>query len=254
MLNSWVLVCGYSSPESGLGLSMSVATVYGTDLAIGAVLGPLGDRVREVLADHALEGLAVPRPVQATEHVVQRPVLEQDHDHVVQRVIPALTRHPGLLIFSTWAPLLAREPPYPRPVFLAHHGQCRQVAPPDDPSAKGDPRWGSGHPALGRRRCRGFAVPSGAAVFGDGCPQGAALVWGLPRRAGPLCDGFGLRAAGPARLGVGWAGRLPRVCWFPCPGCRWQSPQSRRASRNPPVTGLVASRDPPPEPRPQADV
>ena len=32
MLNSWVLVCGYSSPVSGLGLSMSVATVYGTTL------------------------------------------------------------------------------------------------------------------------------------------------------------------------------------------------------------------------------
>ena len=31
-LNSWVLVCGYSSPESGFGLSMLVATVYGTTL------------------------------------------------------------------------------------------------------------------------------------------------------------------------------------------------------------------------------
>ena len=30
MLYSWVLVWGYSSPESGFGLSMSVATVYGT--------------------------------------------------------------------------------------------------------------------------------------------------------------------------------------------------------------------------------
>ena len=32
MLYSWVLVWGYSSPESGFGLSMSVATVYGTTL------------------------------------------------------------------------------------------------------------------------------------------------------------------------------------------------------------------------------
>ena len=32
MLYSWVLVCGYSSPESGFGVSMPVATVYGTTL------------------------------------------------------------------------------------------------------------------------------------------------------------------------------------------------------------------------------
>ena len=35
-------------------------------LALGAVLGPLGDRVAEVLADHALERLAVLGPVQVT--------------------------------------------------------------------------------------------------------------------------------------------------------------------------------------------
>jgi hypothetical protein len=64
-------------------------------LAVGAVLGPLRDRVGEVLAGHAVEGLAVSRPVQAAEHVIKRPVLEHHHDHVIERVLPALTCHPG---------------------------------------------------------------------------------------------------------------------------------------------------------------
>ena len=72
-------------------------------LAVGAVLSPVRDRVGEVLAGHALEGLAVPRPVQAAEHVIQRPVLEHHHDHVIQRVIPALTRHPRPLPFDVGA-------------------------------------------------------------------------------------------------------------------------------------------------------
>jgi hypothetical protein len=67
-------------------------------LALGAVLGPLRDRVGEVLADHSLERLAIPRPVQTAKHVIQRPVLKHHHDHVIQRVIPALTRHPGPLV------------------------------------------------------------------------------------------------------------------------------------------------------------
>ncbi len=52
-------------------------------LALSAVLGPVGNRVAEVLADHALERLVVLRPVQVTQQVVERPVLEQHQHHMV---------------------------------------------------------------------------------------------------------------------------------------------------------------------------
>jgi hypothetical protein len=57
---SWVLVCGYSSPVSGLGAVHVGGHRVGHHLAVGAVLGPLRDRVGEVHAEHALERLAVP--------------------------------------------------------------------------------------------------------------------------------------------------------------------------------------------------
>ena len=50
------------------------------------VLCPLGDGVREVLADDALEGLAVLGPVEMAEHVVQRTVLKQHQDDMVHGV------------------------------------------------------------------------------------------------------------------------------------------------------------------------
>ncbi len=58
----------------------------GDRLALGAVLGPLRDRVGEVLADHALEALPVLGPVQVAEHVVEGAVLKQDEDDMVHRV------------------------------------------------------------------------------------------------------------------------------------------------------------------------
>jgi hypothetical protein len=50
------------------------------------VLGPLGDRVAQVLADHALEGGDLTGLVEAAEQVVERAVLEEDQDHVVHGV------------------------------------------------------------------------------------------------------------------------------------------------------------------------
>ena len=55
-------------------------------LAIGPVLGPLRDRIAQVLADDALEGLAILGAVEVPEHVVQGSVLEEHHDDVVERV------------------------------------------------------------------------------------------------------------------------------------------------------------------------
>ena len=71
MLYSWVLVCGYSSPESGFGLSMSRGHRVGHHLAVGPMLRPLRDGIRQVLADHPLEALAVLRAIEMSQHVVE---------------------------------------------------------------------------------------------------------------------------------------------------------------------------------------
>jgi hypothetical protein len=42
--------------------------------------------VAQLLADDALEGLATPGPVEAAQHVVQGPVLEEHQHHMVQRI------------------------------------------------------------------------------------------------------------------------------------------------------------------------
>ena len=86
VLNNCVLVWKYSSPESGLGESMSVATVYGTTCAVSAVLGPLGNRVAQALADDPVEGLAVLGTVEVSEDVVERSVLEEHKHDVVEGV------------------------------------------------------------------------------------------------------------------------------------------------------------------------
>jgi hypothetical protein len=59
----------------------------GHHLAPGAVLGPSGDRVAQLLPDDTLKRLAIPRPVEAAQHVVQRPVLKQHHHHMIERVV-----------------------------------------------------------------------------------------------------------------------------------------------------------------------
>ena len=65
----------------------AVGDPVGDDPGRGAVLGPGGYRVGEVLADHPFEGRDVTRPVEAPEEVVERSVLEQHEHHVVHRVV-----------------------------------------------------------------------------------------------------------------------------------------------------------------------
>src|SRR6476659_313575 len=58
----------------------------GDDAASVAVLGPVGDRVGQVLADDPVEVLAVCGAVQVTENIVQGTVLEQHYYNVIQGV------------------------------------------------------------------------------------------------------------------------------------------------------------------------
>ena len=97
-------------------------------LAVGTVFSPFRDRVGQVLAEHAVEGLAVTRPVQAAKHIIERPVLEQHHDQMIQRVIPAPSRHPRPRI-SRRAPLLAVKPPKAPPVFWPIKAERREFDP-----------------------------------------------------------------------------------------------------------------------------
>jgi hypothetical protein len=55
-------------------------------LALGAVLGPIRDRAAQVLADHALEGLAVIGAVQVAQQIVERPIFEEDQNDMVQGI------------------------------------------------------------------------------------------------------------------------------------------------------------------------
>jgi hypothetical protein len=65
----------------------------GHDAAVRAVLSPLRDRVAQLLADHALEGLDLARLIQPAEEVVERAVLEHHHDHVVKAVLTLRCGH-----------------------------------------------------------------------------------------------------------------------------------------------------------------
>ena len=60
------------------------------------MFGPCRDRIAQLLAEHALEGLAVPRSVQMPQHVVQGPVLEQ-HEHDVIHRVGTVVAHRRLL-------------------------------------------------------------------------------------------------------------------------------------------------------------
>ena len=62
-------MCWYSSPGSGYGRVHVLGDAVGHDAAVRAVLGPLRDRVAQVLADNALEGLHLARLVQAAKQL-----------------------------------------------------------------------------------------------------------------------------------------------------------------------------------------
>jgi hypothetical protein len=55
--------------------------------ALCAVLGPRRNGIAEVLADDPFERLDVPRPVEASEQIVERSVLEEHQHHVVHRIL-----------------------------------------------------------------------------------------------------------------------------------------------------------------------
>jgi hypothetical protein len=80
-------------PGVGVGAVHVGSHRVGHDLAVGVVLSPLRDRIGQVLADHALKGLAVARPVQPAKEIVQRPVLEHHDHYVIEGIVPTLIRH-----------------------------------------------------------------------------------------------------------------------------------------------------------------
>jgi hypothetical protein len=57
------------------------------DAGVRAVLGPLRDRVAQVLADDPLEGLHLARLVQPAEQMVEGAILKHQHDHVVEAML-----------------------------------------------------------------------------------------------------------------------------------------------------------------------
>jgi hypothetical protein len=89
------------------------------------VLGPVRDRVAQLLAGHALEGGYLPGLVQPTQQVVERAVLEHDHNHMIKRVVPALTLHLGPLRLRS--PLLTRPALVPVAAAPPHPSHCRLV-------------------------------------------------------------------------------------------------------------------------------
>ena len=88
-------------------------------LALRAVLSPRRDRVAQLLADHALERGHLARLVQATEQVVEGTVLEHHHNHMIKRVVPALTHHLDPPTRRRWSTLRA-----PAPLMGASLGDC----------------------------------------------------------------------------------------------------------------------------------
>ena len=61
--------------------------------SVSAVLGPVGDRVAQVLADYPLKVLAVLRAVEVSEDIVERAVLEEHQHDVVEGVGRVKRRH-----------------------------------------------------------------------------------------------------------------------------------------------------------------
>jgi hypothetical protein len=61
---------------------MSVATGVRHHLALGTVLSPLRNWVRQVLADYPLEGLSVLWAIEAAKDIVDGTVLESVHGNM----------------------------------------------------------------------------------------------------------------------------------------------------------------------------
>jgi hypothetical protein len=105
--NSWV---GELLTRIGPGGVHGGRDAIGHDLAVRAVLGPARDRVAQLLAAYALEGLHLTGLVQPTEQVVERAVLEHHHNHVIQRSPAVSSDHRGSPSIAS-APAPQRRPP-----------------------------------------------------------------------------------------------------------------------------------------------
>ena len=105
------------------------------------VRGPFRDRVGQAQSRHAREGRYLTRLVQAAEEVVERAVLEHDHDHVIDGVAPVRPRL-GKTIRARQIPV--RDwPTGPR-----SRRACAGVSP---SSTSPGARLLAGHPRLARR-------------------------------------------------------------------------------------------------------
>jgi hypothetical protein len=82
---------------------MSVATEHGTTLRPARARPTQGSGWPGPCRS-PFKGLAVPGPVHAAQHVIQRPVLEYHHDHMIKRVLPAPIRRSRPPIFLARAP------------------------------------------------------------------------------------------------------------------------------------------------------
>ena len=95
----------------------------GDDPVRRLVFRPLRHRVRQLLADDALERGDLSRFVQTTQQVVERPVLEHHHDHVVQGVLAGRAAHQYLR-----TPATAADPAHdavdPRGPVLVSRSAC----------------------------------------------------------------------------------------------------------------------------------
>jgi hypothetical protein len=68
----------------------------GHELAGGSILGPLGDRILEILANHTFKRLDLARLVEPPQQMIEGAVLEHDYDDMIECFLPIGYR-PGRL-------------------------------------------------------------------------------------------------------------------------------------------------------------
>jgi hypothetical protein len=81
----------------GIGSVYVLCDAVVNDTALGSVLGPLRDRVAQVLAEDTLEGLHLARLVQPAEQMVEGAILKHQHDHVVEAMLTVRCSPPAPL-------------------------------------------------------------------------------------------------------------------------------------------------------------